>query len=119
MRRFVLGVLVFIPLFGAETTVVRCGKLLDVVSGELRSNVDVTVEGNAITRVGPAGAGAPTVDLSRGYCLPGLIDVHDHITSDPQHSGYAALGISIPRETVIGVKNARNTLQAGFTTIRN
>jgi imidazolonepropionase-like amidohydrolase len=119
MRSLVLGVLVFTPLFGAETAVVRCGKLLDVVSGEVRSNVDVTVEGNAITKVGPAGAGAPTVDLSRGYCMPGLIDVHDHITSDPQHSGYAALGISIPRETVTGVKNARNTLRAGFTTVRN
>ena len=119
MRWLVLGVFVFAPVLGAETTVVRCGKLLDVVSGEMRSNVDVTVEGNAITKVGPAGAGAPTVDLSRGYCMPGLIDVHDHITSDPQHSGYASLGISVPRETVIGVKNARNTLRAGFTTVRN
>jgi imidazolonepropionase-like amidohydrolase len=47
------------------------------------------------------------------------MDVHDHLTSDPQHSGYDSLGISVPRSTVTGVKNALITLEAGFTTVRN
>jgi imidazolonepropionase-like amidohydrolase len=51
--------------------------------------------------------------------LPGLIDVHTHLTSDPTNNGYAGLGVSVPREAVTGVKNARKTLHAGFTTVRN
>jgi imidazolonepropionase-like amidohydrolase len=64
-------------------------------------------------------AGVSAIDLSSSTCLPGLIDVHTHITMDPSGSGYEALGISVPREAVTGVKNARITLHAGFTTIRN
>jgi imidazolonepropionase-like amidohydrolase len=78
----------------------------------------------AVTAVGPAAstklpAGVSAIDLSSATCLPGLIDVHTHITLDPSGSGYEALGISVPREAVTGVKNARTTLHAGFTTIRN
>jgi imidazolonepropionase-like amidohydrolase len=45
--------------------------------------------------------------------------VHTHLTGDPASHGYSRLGISVPREAVIGVKNARLTLRAGFTTVRN
>ena len=50
--------------------------------------------------------------------MPGLIDAHTHITFDPKF-GYDRLAISLPREALIGAKNARITLLAGFTTIRN
>jgi imidazolonepropionase-like amidohydrolase len=103
----------------AEPLVVRCGRLLDPVSGEIRTNVDVQVEGASIVSVGPATGAKPAADLSQGYCMPGLIDVHDHLTGDPKNSGYSSLGISIPREALTGAKNARTTLLAGFTTIRN
>ena len=105
--------------WAATPTVVRCGKLFDAPTGQVRVNVDVTVEGRAIVAVTPAGTAKPSVDLSGGFCMPGLIDVHEHLTSDPEHSGYAALGISIPREALTGAKNARKTLLAGFTTVRN
>src|SRR4029077_16885065 len=59
------------------------------------------------------------LDLTRATCLPGLIDVHDHLTSDPYDYGYKSLGISVPRRTVKWVRNARVTLEAGFTTVRN
>ena len=103
----------------AEPTVIRCGRLLDPVSGEIATNVDVKVEDKSIVSVGPATGLKPSVDLSQGYCLPGLIDVHDHLTGDPKNSGYSSLGISIPREALTGAKNARTTLLAGFTTVRN
>ena len=100
---------------------VRCGKLLDFRSGQMLSDLVVTFDAEGtITSVAPAsGSSSATTNLSRATCLPGLIDVHTHLTSEPQSSGYAGLGISVPRQTVTGVKNARLTLRAGFTTIRN
>jgi len=103
----------------------KCGKLLDVRSGKLLNDQVIVFDADGVvTAVGPAGSplapgGVTMVDLSSGTCLPGLIDVHTHITGDPTDGGYAALGISVPEETVRGVKNARVTLHAGFTTIRN
>ena len=105
-------------------TVIRCGNLLDVRKGELVRSAAIVVEGTIIKSAGPAAsvtipAGANIIDLSRETCLPGLIDVHVHLTDDPKYSGYEGLGVSIPRSTVTGVKNARATLLAGFTTARN
>jgi imidazolonepropionase-like amidohydrolase len=51
--------------------------------------------------------------------LPGLIDTHTHLTSDPSILRYQRLGLSIPRLALIGAANARRTLLAGFTTVRN
>jgi len=109
----------------AEPGAVHCGKLLDVRAGKaLTDQMVVFDDSGTITAVGPAAstkvpAGGTMVDLSLATCLPGLIDVHTHITADPSSTGYEGLGVSAPREAVTGVKNARITLRAGFTTIRN
>ncbi|MBZ5703757.1 MAG: amidohydrolase family protein [Acidobacteriia bacterium] len=104
---------------------VRCGKLLDVRAGRMLDDQTVVFDdAGVITSVGPASsatlpAGVSPVDLSGSTCLPGLIDVHTHITGNANEHGYRGLGISVPREAINGVKNARITLRAGFTTIRN
>lgn len=105
----------------AATVAVRCGKVLDVRKGDVVANSAVLVDGNKIARVGPASSitADRTIDLSSATCLPGVIDVHDHLTSDPRDAGYKSLGVSVPRSAVTGVKNARATLRAGFTTVRN
>jgi imidazolonepropionase-like amidohydrolase len=122
--KFVLFFLAFASLGAAQTGAVRCGHMVDVERGALIDDALITFESGKITAAGPAvsiktPADAKPLDLTTLTCLPGLIDVHDHLTSDPKDSGYKGLGISVPRATLTGAKNARITLMSGFTSVRN
>ncbi len=125
-RAFFGSLLTVVLVAGAaQAGAVRCGKLLDVKSGQMLSDqVVVFDKDGVITAVGPTGttalpAGVSVRALPALTCLPGLIDVHVHLTYNASDHGYQALGISIPRQATIGVKNARITLMAGFTSVRN
>ena len=92
-------------------------------TGKVLSDQALVIEDGKIVSAGPAAqikspADAVVIDLPSATVLPGLIDAHTHLTMDPNF-GYETLAISIPRETLIGAKNARITLNAGFTTVRN
>jgi len=107
-----------------KRTVVRPGRMLDVRTGELRSNQAIVIEGEKIAHVGPASeiksaAGDTTIELPDATLLPGLIDMHTHLTFDLTSLGYEGLAISTAREALHGARNARRTLEAGFTTVRN
>ncbi len=111
-------------LSAADTRyVVVCGSLLDPATNTVKHNAAVVTDGATVQQIltdsDPIPEGATKLDISEGFCLPGLIDVHDHLTDDPTDEGYSSLGISVPRSTVKGVRNARTTLLAGFTTVRN
>jgi imidazolonepropionase-like amidohydrolase len=103
---------------------VHAGKLLDVRSGKTLTDQAIVIEGGKIVSVGPFSqakrvSGDSLVDLSTATVLPGLTDAHTHLTGNPQDAGPQALGISLPRATLTGARNARITLEAGFTTVRN
>src|ERR1700722_13286920 len=102
---------------------VHAARRLDVKTGKLLADQTLLIEDGKIVSVGSAGnvrapADAILIDLPSATVLPGLIDAHTHLTMDPKF-GYERLAISVPRETLIGAKNARITLNAGFTTVRN
>jgi imidazolonepropionase-like amidohydrolase len=106
----------------ARPIAIKCGKLLDTRSGALVNQAVIVIEGDRITAVGAnvaIPANAEVIDLSRMTVLPGLIDSHTHLTYDPDKLGYSSLGISVPRQALIGARNARLTVEAGFTTVRN
>jgi imidazolonepropionase-like amidohydrolase len=107
-----------------KRTVIRPGRVLDVRTGELRTNQAIVIEGEKIAQIGPANevkaaVGDTTIDLPDAILLPGLIDMHTHLTMDLSSLGYQGLGISTAREALHGARNARRTLEAGFTTVRN
>jgi imidazolonepropionase-like amidohydrolase len=106
-----------------QRVVVAPDRILDVKTGHYLTGQAITIEGEKIESIGPvpSGISAQVIKLPGLTVLPGLIDAHTHMTYDPFKGGfgYARLGISIPREALIGAGNARKTLEAGFTTVRN
>ncbi|MBZ5655219.1 MAG: amidohydrolase family protein [Acidobacteriia bacterium] len=105
----------------AKTVVIHAGRLLDVKSGKTLTGQTIVIQGDKIASIGgdaQVPAGASVIELPNATLLPGLIDAHTHVTFNPNF-GYSWLAISTPREALIGAKNARLTLEAGFTTIRN
>ncbi len=107
-----------------DETYIRAGRMLDVVDGRVLTNQTIVVRGDRIERVASSSsvdvpADGHVVDLGDATVLPGLIDMHVHLTGDDQAQGYKNLAASIPRNALFGAANARRTLLAGFTTVRN
>ncbi|HXZ58699.1 MAG TPA: amidohydrolase family protein [Steroidobacteraceae bacterium] len=118
-----LAALGLAPALPAETTVVTAARMVDVLAGREVDRPQILITDGRIAAVGrrgdPAPADARKLDLGDRTLLPGLIDMHVHLTSDPLISGYRRLELTDSFWTTVGVANARRTLDAGFTTVRN
>lgn len=117
-----LGLLLPTPAL-AETVYVQAGRLIDVRAGKVLTNQCVTIVGDRIKAVATcrkAPKGATVIDWRRYTVLPGLIDLHTHL-SDVAQSGDVAgpLKASLNETLAIGAKHAETTLKAGFTTVRD
>ena len=108
----------------AARTLVRAGHLLDVKTGKLLDNETIVVVGDSIQSIAatasvPAQPADTVIDLGGLTVLPGLIDVHTHLTGNPDFDPYRELASTNAKETINGVVNARTTLMAGITSVRN
>src|SRR5918994_1253912 len=109
-------------LAAQQPTVLRAAAMLDVIKGELLRPAVLVVEGGRIRSVGPGQlpADARTVDLGDMTLLPGLIDAHTHLTFDISGDWVTRSVRELPADAALrGARNARLTLLAGFTTVRD
>ena len=117
------GIGIFASDVRADTVVVTADRMIDVVSGRSVARPQITITDGRITAVAtqdaPVAAGVRRIDLPGTTLLPGLIDMHVHLTADPHYSGYKSLPFTDNFWTVVGVANAKRTVEAGFTTVRN
>jgi imidazolonepropionase-like amidohydrolase len=108
-------------VLSAEMIVIRADRMLDVVSGEIIKDAHIVVEGKKIIGVGDSklGKGAKVVHLGDMTLLPGLIDMHVHLGYDIDPGFvYRSLKETVADDAFRAARNARKTLMAGFTTVR-
>jgi imidazolonepropionase-like amidohydrolase len=109
---------------GTERVLIRAGRLIDVERGEILTDRVIVVDGDQVVDVlseAPAETASPTIDLSGYTVLPGLMDMHAHMIGEMETGlGYASLVMrTAAQEAMSGVRNARATVEAGFTTVRD
>ena len=125
MRALIACLLVLVcGVAEGQRTLLRAGKVLDMRTGTATAGQTIIVVGDKIqaiaaTSATPAGASDTVVDLSGMTLMPGLIDVHTHLTMETNFDPYYELTMTPAKEAIIGVMNAKTTLEAGFTTVRN
>ena len=115
------------PCAFAQTTVIHAGNMIDVERSRTVKNQYIVIKDDKIVMVGSKAqmqafdkTGEIThIDLSGMTVLPGLTDAHVHLTANAHAHGYGRLTESVARSAINGVANARKTLMAGFTTVRN
>ncbi len=107
----------------AQNLYIETGRLLDVQAGQVLTGQCISIAADKITAVAPCGAtpaGSERLDWSAYTVLPGLIDLHTHLADASQSADLALPLKTSPAATaLIGAHNARLTLEAGFTTVRD
>lgn len=108
----------------AQEAIVQAGRLVDVEHGIIERNREIVVSGGRIIEIrafgGPRPKGVRVIDLRRATVMPGFIDLHSHLIGDVQSaSPLAPLETTPVQDVLLGVAHARQTIEAGFTTVRD
>lgn len=125
MKKILLSVLALLPfLVAAQDTYLHCGKVVDVKSGKVLTEKTIVVSGDKIKEIKngyvSGGEKDKSIDLKNKTVLPGLIDMHVHIESESNPKTY--INRYVQNEADIAFESAvyaKNTLMAGFTTVRD
>ncbi|MGE5721119.1 MAG: amidohydrolase family protein [Sphingomonadales bacterium] len=123
---FLLGLMFAAAPVSAETVVVTAAHMVDVLSGRVVDDPVVVITDGRIAAVATRGTARPAIPEGAGHIdlpgktiLPGLIDMHVHLTSLAEIGGYRTFQYTDSFWSAVGVANAAKTLNAGFTTVRN
>jgi imidazolonepropionase-like amidohydrolase len=107
-----------------ETVYFTAARMIDVETGRVIDRPLIAVTDGRITSISDLAAttmtpGVKIIDLGNRTLLPGLIDMHVHLTSLAEIGGYQSYKYTDSFWSAVGVANAKKTLDAGFTTVRN
>lgn len=121
---FLVSISLFTSMLFAQETYLQCGKIVDVQSGKVLSEKTIVVSGNSIKSIQngykTGGAEDKVVDLKNKTVLPGFIDLHIHIEGQSSPSAYIQRFTDNEADVALqSTVYAKNTLMAGFTTVRD
>jgi imidazolonepropionase-like amidohydrolase len=107
----------------AERRLIVAPHLLDVAAGAWLDDRRIVVAGDRIEAIlgpgDPSPGDARPLAVDGDWIVPGLIDCHSHQVGEMEFAGIPAIDVSPAQEAMSGVRNARDTLQAGFTSVRD
>ncbi len=110
----------------SQTKAIHAGNLIDPAAGTAAQNQIILIREGKIIEVGPNVEIPPdteTIDLSKAWVLPGLMDAHTHLTLNFQYTGAGLEGVYLKESTATralhGLHTAKNVLHVGFTTVRD
>jgi len=112
----------FPALADGDQIILQNASVMNVETGEIDRGQNILIEDGKIAAIGSRISASDTaehIDLKGAFLLPGLTDSHVHLTSRADRHGLRRLTVSTPRAAISGVANAKKTLNAGFTTVRN
>lgn len=123
-RNSAVALLTLATVASAQTYAVRAARMFDSATGKISSPGLVVVANGKIQSIGgEAPSGAQVIDLGDATLMPGFIDAHTHLTMDfdPDYNGAMLRNLqrTVAEKSIRSTANARKTLMAGFTTVRD
>lgn len=116
-----LPVLVLPSMAAPEAVVLRCGRVIDGMSDKPKADLGILVRDGRIASIGEdvhGSSAVPEIDLRSATCLPGFIDLHAHLTINPNTLSGIDMTRSSAARGLDALRNAQTMLRAGFTTLR-